>query len=262
MRHLVLPAACGLTLLALAAGPAGAEQVITIDTRPGVTQSFIFVEPPGRPVADLVLFPGASGRIGLWRDPKKRNDDFLVRTRGLFAAQGFDVAVIDSPSDRHKEGLAGWRGSDAHRQDIAAVIRWLTAHAKRPVWLVGTSRGAISVAFLGANLPVDGLVMSSSVTRTAKRNPMTVLDAPLARISVPVLLVANQGDACPVSPPGGAQAVKARLTAAPTVRIEMFAGGDPPRSAPCRALSRHGYVGLEDKVVGAIATWIKAQIRH
>lgn len=250
------------TALVAAPSAMARERVVTIDTRPGVTQSFIFVAPPGPPVADLVLFPGASGRIGLWRDPKTHNDDFLVRTRDGFAAQGFEVAVIDAPSDRRKDGLVGWRGSDAHRQDIAAVIRWLTARTRRPIWLVGTSRGTISAAFLGASLPVEGVVMSSSVTRPGKRGPMTVLDAPLARIKVPVLLVANRDDTCPVSPPDGAQAIKARLTAAPMVRIEMFAGGDAPRSAPCRALSRHGYVGIEARVVNTIADRIKAQRRR
>lgn len=26
---------------------------------------------------------------------------------------------------------------------------------------------------------------------------------------------------------------------------------------PCKALSRHGYIGIEDEVVAAIAAWIK-----
>ena len=34
-------------------------------------------------------------------------------------------------------------------------------------------------------------------------------------------------------------------------------GRAPPQSDPCEALSRHGYFGIEDEVVTAIAEWIK-----
>lgn len=262
MRHSMLRAALGATLLALAACPAAAEQVITIDTRPGVTQSFIFLEAAGKATANLVLFMGGNGKIVLWRDPNRRNNNFLVRSRQLFAAQGYNVAVVDSPSDRHSDGLVGFRGTDEHRADIAAVIRWLTDRAKLPVWLVGTSRGSISAAYLGASLPVDGVVLTSSVTVPANRNPANALDVPLQKIRVPVLIVANSDDSCFASPPQGANTLKAALTGSPKVDIMLFDGGDPPRSAPCQALSRHGYLGIERKVVDAIGGWIRAQTKR
>ena len=259
MRDSIVRAAFGAALLMFAACPAAAEQVVTIDTRPGVTQSFIFVESTGPAVANLILFMGGNGKIVLWRDPHRRNNNFLVRTRGRFAAQGFNVAVVDSPSDRHREGLVGFRGTDEHRADIAAVAKWLGEREKLPLWLVGTSRGSISAAYLGASLSVDGVVLTSSVTVVGKRNPATALDAPLDRIKVPVLIVANSDDGCYVSPPQGADTLKAALIASPKVQIMHFEGGDPPRSGPCEAMSRHGYLGIERKVVKAIADWIKAQ---
>ena len=143
MRHSIVRAVFGAALLALVACPAAAEQVVTIDTRPGVTQSFIFLEAAGTATANLILFMGGNGKIALWRNPDRRNNNFLVRTRGGFAAQGFNVAVVDSPSDRHSDGLIGWRGTDAHRQDIAAVIRWLVARAK--VRVTGSSRAGLPV---------------------------------------------------------------------------------------------------------------------
>jgi hypothetical protein len=44
-------------------------------------------------------------------------------------------------------------------------------------------------------------------------------------------------------------------------RLIAVQGGDPPLSEPCEALSRHGYLGIEREVVGAIADWIKAKCR-
>jgi hypothetical protein len=34
-------------------------------------------------------------------------------------------------------------------------------------------------------------------------------------------------------------------------------GGNSPKGDPCAPISRHGYFGIEDEVVGDIARWIK-----
>jgi hypothetical protein len=48
------------------------------------------------------------------------------------------------------------------------------------------------------------------------------------------------------------------LTQAPRRELITMEGGLPPRSKPCDALSAHGYLGIEDKVVAAVAGWITA----
>jgi pimeloyl-ACP methyl ester carboxylesterase len=245
--------------LAVAAAPALAEEVVTIETRPGVTQSFVLVEPAGKPVAGAILLPGGNGKMGLWRNPDRRTNNFLVRARQRFAAGGVLVAVVDVPSDRRRPGLSGWRDSEEHRADMAAVAQWLRRKAAIPVWLVGTSRGTVSAAHLGAHLPVGGVVLTSSVTRSAMRNPATALDAPLGSVRVPVLLVAHRQDGCTVTPAEGVNDLKAALAASPRVEIMLFDGGDPPRSGPCQALSEHGFLGIEDRVVDAIAGWMRAR---
>ena len=61
------------------------------------------------------------------------------------------------------------------------------------------------------------------------------------------------------SPFGSAAAGLGRLSAAPTKQLVVVSGGMlKPRSDPCEALSQHGYYGIEDQVVAAIAAWIKA----
>jgi hypothetical protein len=59
--------AAGAAILLLAAGLTGAaaEEVRTIPSRPGVTQSFLLVRPAARPVATVVLFSGGNGLLGL-----------------------------------------------------------------------------------------------------------------------------------------------------------------------------------------------------
>ena len=95
-----------LALLAAGAHTAeGADEIRTIPTRPGVTQSFIVVRPAAGPVASVVLFAGGNGALHLGGDRLGLAGNVLVRNRARFAGHRLLVAVVDSPSDR----------PDAHR---------------------------------------------------------------------------------------------------------------------------------------------------
>ena len=83
-----------------------------------------------------------------------------------------------------------------------------------------------------------------------------MFDAPLKRITVPVLVVHHQQDACRASPFGAATGLPAALSGSAKVDFVAVSGGDPPRSEPCEAFAAHGYIGRERAVVGVIADWI------
>ena len=119
----------------------------------------------------LVLLPGGPGYMAL--DAKgcarKLEGNSLVRSRDLFHAAGFVTALVDAPSDhRGEDGLGGFRLSAQHADDIGKVIAEVRERTKLPVWLVGTSRGAISAANAASRLTgpaaPDGLVLTSAVT--------------------------------------------------------------------------------------------------
>ena len=48
------------------------------------------------------------------------------------------------------------------------------------------------------------------------------------------------------------------LKQAPAKELMTFEGGSPAISSPCEAKAPHGYLGLEPRVVSAIAAWIRA----
>jgi pimeloyl-ACP methyl ester carboxylesterase len=245
----------------LLAVPVLAEERVTIPTRPGVTQSFYLTKPEGSPAASLILFTGGFGTLGKYGPADLRHGNFLVRSRDLFVAQDFIVAVMDVPSDQSSLS-DNFRFSSAHRRDIAAVIAYLRQRANVPVWLVGTSRGTLSAAN-GATLPsggADGVVLTSSILRGGDKNPVsTLFEAGLGNVTIPTLLVHNREDGCPACPFSYAADLLGRVTSAPRKDLISFAGGDPPITEPCEALSRHGYLGIENKVVAAIGAWIKAK---
>ncbi len=158
--------------------------------------------------------------------------------------------------------LGGFRNSAKHVTDIDAVTAHLKKTVRVPVWLIGTSRGTESAAYVAihAKENVAGLVLTSSMTEdNSDGRPVT--DLPLDRIRVPALVVAHEDDECWVTPPGGAEWIAESLVNASRVEVKMFSGGDEPRSKPCNALSAHGFLGIEQDVVAAIAAFIKSASR-
>jgi hypothetical protein len=121
--------------------------------------------------------------------------------------------------------------------------------------------GSVSAASVAAWLTdggPEGVVLTSSVTRRNREMGESLQDVALDRIRVPVLLVHHRDDACPSSRYVDASWAMRRLSAAPKKELLTFSGGEAPQSAPCEPLAPHGYFGIEDRVVDAIAGWITA----
>src|SRR5215467_16373310 len=67
------------------APPARAQEIVTLVTRPRVTQSYFLARVPEKPEAIAILFPGSGGDIRLRSDGgdiKFSPGNFLVRVRG------------------------------------------------------------------------------------------------------------------------------------------------------------------------------------
>ena len=264
-RQIRLVLAC---VIILAAGPgrAASSSLASIETPRGVKQAFILVKPPEKPVASLILFAGGHGALGLAgaSSMKWGAGNFLVRSRDLFAARSFVVAVIDAPSDR-RDGMDGpFRMSGAHTTDIEAVAAHLKKQFNVPVWLVGTSMGTFSAAAGAiAAKNIDGLVLTSTITRAkpdwkiARSHRDGVASMALSRIAAPTLIMSHRHDGCDVTPAADAPKLSGRLTKARKVEVAVLDGGRPPISAPCDAKSQHGFFGIEAQAVDTIAKFIR-----
>ena len=258
----LLGAAIVLAVLLLATSASAFEaSVKTLESRPGVTESFLVVQPDGPPAASVILFSGGDGVLSLkGYGPKWSHANFLVRSRDLFAAEGLLVAVLDVPSD-HAPGYGRFRVSKDHARDVAAVIADLKALAPVPVWLVGTSKGTVSAAFVAGRLREggpDGVVLTSSITERSRRTTDTVLDADLAEIRVPTLIVHHKQDGCVSTRYSSARLLLGQLTKAPRKDFVSVEGGIAVGD-PCEPFAHHGYNGIEREVVRAIAAWIKSE---
>src|SRR5579872_3195085 len=217
--------------------------------------------PGRRTAAILIMLPGADGVVDIGNDVAngRLSGNFVVRTLPLWLAQGFAVVILGAPNGA---SLLGRRHTAAYADAIGRAVDFARGRANAPVWLVGTSHGSIAAANGAAHLPgrVAGVVLTSWVTR-AGNSGETLFDSEPAAIAVPTLVVANQGDACPVSPPADATAIAAAVARAPRKEVILVQSGDA-RSAPCEAMSPHGFLGIEPVVVQRIADWIRATPRR
>jgi len=246
-------------LVALALGPASAavhaDELITLPTRSGVTVSYWYM-PRANAAATLVLLPGGAGGIGL-RDGRPQSGNFLVRSRDLFAAVGFNVAIVGRPSDV-ADMDTGFRAGAAHMQDLERVVDDLRARAAVPLWLVGTSRGTVSATAAAITIGpprLDGVVLTSSVT--AFKLPGAVPTQRLSEVRVPVLVLHHEKDACPSCAPHEVSWIMSGLTQAPVKKLLWASGGEGARGDPCEAFHWHGYVGMEAQAVQWIASWVR-----
>jgi dienelactone hydrolase len=236
------------------------EKVVDIPTRPGVTQRFVYLAPEG-PKASVILFAGGHGGLQISRTGSFRwgEGNFLVRTRQLFEKNGLSVAVVDAPSDRQAAPfLGGFRQSPEHVKDITAVIAWLKQQVNVPVWLVGTSMGTLSAAFIATQIAPsdggpDGLVLTSTILSLDVGRP--VPEMPLQKVVIPVLVVHHEKDGCKLCAYRDIPRLIDKLSSTPKKELMTFKGGED-RGDPCEAFSHHGFNGLEKGVVARIAEWI------
>jgi hypothetical protein len=259
MRRLFLT-----SLFVLQALPALAfeSEVARLDSRPGVSLKTLFIKPQEIPLGGVILLVGGAGQAWLKAEnPQKRSGNFLFRSADIFVQHGLLAAIPDTPSDQRE--LWNFRSSADHAADMAAVARELRRRGAPSVWMVGTSMGTVSAAHVavraektGAGV-YDGIVLTSSIVRQSRVSLESALETKLEDIRLPVLLVRHKHDTCFASLPGGADDIFERLTASSRKEIIEFEGGAEAKSEPCEAFAPHGFFGLEEQAVKAIADWIK-----
>jgi pimeloyl-ACP methyl ester carboxylesterase len=238
--------------------PGFADEVVDVPTRPGVTQRLLLLSPPN-PSATVILFAGADGGLQISSSGTFAggSGNFLVRSRSLFVENGLMVAIVDAPSDRTT--LSGFRQTPEHAVDIKAVIAWLKQRANLPVWLIGTSRGTQSAAYIATQLldksGPDGIVLTSTILADPKGRPVPDLD--LGRLKIPVLVVHHERDGCKLCDPVLMPRLMNKLSGVARKELITFKGGEDT-GEPCEAFAHHGFNGIEKEVVRRIAEWITA----
>ena len=216
-------------VVALVSGSALADETVSI----GGSRAVLIK--PNAPRASVILLPGGDGRIaaGDHGDINGLKGNQLVRTRQAYAARGLAVLVVDANTPL-----------DGAVQYMAAI--------KRPVTVIGTSRGTIRAAqgIAGGARP-DALVLTSgllSAESGSGQNVMSILGSPG---SLPrTLVIHHRQDSCRLTLPAGVEPfVK---WSAGRARAVWVSGG-VSEGDPCEARAYHGFNGLDGQIVGIAA---------
>ncbi|PLZ04112.1 alpha/beta hydrolase [Burkholderia sp. WAC0059] len=202
------------------------------------------------------MFPGGAGDIGIGRDGDIRHgENFVVRTRELWARRGYGVVIVDAIGHR---SMRGQRSTAAYAAVIGQILAFAHSLSDVPVWAMGTSQGSIAAMSAASHAGPDqlaGVVLTESVSILGHSHE-TVFDAQPADVRVPALVVANRDDACRVAPPSMAADIARSMShASTTVLLEQ--GGTAESANACGSLSPHGYFGIEEKVVDDIDGWMR-----
>ncbi len=231
--------------------------IVTIPTRPGVTQSF-FVAGMGdvKPQAVALLYSGGHGLIQLRMEggqPKFQGGNFLIRARREFIRNGVLPVLVDVPSDERTGVPDGYRRSDKQVADTRAVLAEVRKRIPDlPIFILTTSRSTISGAYLGRALSAEeiaGVVLTSSMIVPGP-GWESLAGFNFKSVKVPLLFVHHRGDGC------AATLYPSLARAADGFTLISVKGGKPPESGPCDPFSAHGYFGKEAETVDAIAAWM------
>ena len=250
--------AAGFLLLGVIEPTAAQNVVSDLPLAGGGSERVVFTS-PANPAAILAMFAGGDGTVEIADSGTigRYVGNFLLRTRPLWLEQGFAVDILGAPNNA---SLNGQRHTEAYADAVERAVDFARSRANAPVWLVGTSAGTTGAANAAEHLggKVAGLILTSSVTRPYSGS-VTVLDINLAEITVPVLVVANQNDACPVTPPDDAPRITAALVRSPR-KEAIYVQSDQIVSSVCEAFAPHGFLGIETAVIQRIADWIRATL--
>jgi hypothetical protein len=190
---------------------------------------------PSAPVASVILMPGASGQIEAGPNGKigRLAGNSLVRNRAAFAAKGLAVLVVDADVN------------------LAQAVAFM-AKIKRPVTVIGTSRGTLRAAQgIARGARPDALVLTSGLLTNASGSSDNVANILGSPAKLPkTLVIHHRNDGCRVTQPAGvAPFIK---WAAGKARVVWVSGGISQGNA-CKAKAHHGFAGQDAQLVDLMA---------
>jgi len=257
--------AMGLSMPAQAQ-PSRAEhaEVIRLNTRPNTEQAYLLLRQAPPPGAVAVLITGGYGLLKLQGEGdgirwNPQGSSYVVINRLQFLDDATAVAIVDVPTDQWSIGATPkFRKSAEHATDLRAVVADLrTRFPAARIFLIGTSQGSTSAAFVGKALgkEVDGVALTASVFAWAPASwghlsDSNLSDFDFAQIQAPLLIVHHRDDPCAITPYAPAAELGAKF---PLITVS---GGLPVQDKGCGPRGPHGFLGREREVAVEILNWM------
>lgn len=260
----MLPIAIPILLFLMPAHAATTDQVITINTRPGVKQAVLVLEPTGLIKGVVLMFPGHEGVVRF----TKTDDGYEVEnegggftahktTRETFREHGLVAAVMAPPTGREGGLDTYFRSSKDHTEDVVQVIAYLRQkYGKAPI-LHGHCRGTFSPASIATQLKNDGIGGLILTSPRSQGRWGAVTDYQADVVNVPVLLVQHTQDSCPGTLYEKlGRVVEFYKRSSKQVDVILVSGGNGKDGGQNCQNGFHSFSGLQKETATAIAGWV------
>ena len=254
-----------IVLLAGARAPhaQASEQVVTVPLPDGRSIAYLLSQQDGaKPQWVLVMIPGSFGNLQLTQQADgsvqtREKNDFVIRTRTRVVDARFAAAIVDAPSDQPGGYSDAFRASPRNAQDVAQIAADLRVRFPgAKLVLIGISRGTISTAYLGRELPDtwDAVVHLSTLSSPARGQATPLIGFNYGSITARQLFVHHVDDSCYLC---SFDAAKRIADSGGHALIAVHGGS--AYGPPCEAHAHHGYNGQDDRVIPAIKAWIAGE---
>lgn len=231
----------------------GGFQLGVVSGKSGVQgQDLLAVLLPGYP---SVVRPVMDGSVMV---SSRLTGNFLIRSRRFLADERILTLVVDCNTRLGDYCTPAYQASRQRQSDVQALIDAVRKDhpALKEVWLLGTSMGTISSAFMALHAPGQyaGVVHTASITDFGGRKLYKELEGfDYARITIPQLFVHHADDPCAITSYASAQKISQKF-GLPLVTVQ---GGSGFTGDPCAARTQHGFQGRESVVMKFMAEAIR-----
>ena len=242
------------------------ETLVSVPVRDGVTQDGVLSLRKGvtPPTILAVLLPGSPSVVrAVVKDgvmvESKLTGNFLIRSRRHLADDAIATLVVDCLSDSGDTCSSAYQASADRQKHVHLLID--KARSLQPtlqkVWLIGTSMGTISSAFMakyGGQI-YAGALHTASITEPLARNSYRELHQfDYGKIAIPQAFVHHREDPCSTTTYSGAQAIASRYK----LPLVTVTGGSGFTGNACQAQTQHGFKGYEAEVMRFMADQMKS----
>lgn len=238
------------------------ESFVSVELSTGVEQSGVLSLANGSrsPKHLVAMIPGwpcviRPKVIGGMISDIKIPGNFLIRSRRFLVDADIATLLVDCRSDSGDECSPSYQSSPQREQDLRKLI--LEVKRANPtiesVWLVGTSGGTITSAYIATSVSdlYSGFIHTSTIVRPADSFWSVMGSVNYGKASIPQLFIHHLRDPGKQTPHTGVEEIanKYRL---PLVTV---VGSAPVRGA----IDEHSFIGREREVMLEISRAVKSK---
>lgn len=239
----------------------------------GGTQRSVLSRRKGKPDGSklLVLLPGhpsvvrpEMGNGVMIESPLMGN--FLIRARRHLVTEQVMTLLVDCHSQIGDICRPEYQSSKERYKHVKAVIdaARLKFPAVKEVYLISTSMGSISSAFIALNGQKEfaGVIHTASIDPTASKSYVQLKNFDYSAIKIPQAFIHHVEDPCPITQYGYFRTLAEKYK----VPIISVTGGSDFRGQPCQAFTQHGFRGKEIVVMKHVlkmlntSSWVSEEI--